>query len=316
MQMGKVDFFQILLEKTARVFYSGDIIHGNLIGRVNEKLRINKLRVCFKGIGRSVWKVSNRRYEKCQEEYVNINLILLNKEGSEEYYLEAQEISLKFQIQLPNKIPSSFKYLKSRIQYTLEAIIDIPWSIDKKIKLDINIINHVDLNLNPVLKLQETIETERRFNCFCFKSNPCQVSFTLLKTGFVAGDFLKFKATFDNKSSYEIEKISFRIVQFITCISKKKSRLYERIFRELLYENRVNKNSYNEWNGMVVVPFGCPSLSKSLSKILDIKYCAKLLIKPSLPHKSFDLTIKITIGTIPLNYNSNSNQECIDVFID
>jgi hypothetical protein len=50
--MGKIEIFSIVTEKQNAIYNVGEIIRGNLIIKIKEKLKINYVRMLLKGFAR------------------------------------------------------------------------------------------------------------------------------------------------------------------------------------------------------------------------------------------------------------------------
>ena len=171
--------------------------------------------------------------------------------------------------------------------------------METSVSINITIISPFDLRSNPVLKVPVITEEARTFCCFWCKSDPILIKLSLSKIGFLAGEVLSFKASIDNRSSYTVGKVVLQLIQDITLITKKKTRLFQKFITDVAYLNIINAYTYDEWsNTLMISPEICPS-SNGLSNIIDISYSVVLLVKPLGPHASFFANIPITIGTIP-----------------
>ena len=53
--MGKIEYFSIVLQKQHPIYFCGESVFGNAILRVNERLKINSLKIQINGIGRVYW---------------------------------------------------------------------------------------------------------------------------------------------------------------------------------------------------------------------------------------------------------------------
>ena len=290
---------------------AGEIIKGNIIVRIKERLKINNVRLVLKGNGRVHW---TEHYDKTtitytqEEEHIHSNLVILNKTENVDCYLEVGEQSFPFQFQLPPNLPTSFEHIHARVRYLLKGDISIPWAFDKTVYLSITVVSNIDLNLNPMLRQPASGVEIKTLCCLCCKSDPIIARLFISKTGFVSGETLSFKAILDNKSSNSMKFVSFQIIQQILCITRYKSRMFERLVCELPYPNKINERTCEEWSNSVVIPPVCPS-SNGLSKVMNISYSAVLYVNPSGAHLGFYALIPIVIGTIPLTQDNYENYQ-------
>ena len=315
--MGKVDSFQILLEKLNKIYTAGEVVKGKLVVKISERLKINDLSLILKGEGRVHWterrksgKNSHTVAYYAGEDYAYSKLVFLAKQANDDCYIEVGEQSFPFEFQLSKTLPISFEHIHARVRYYLRGYIDIPWAIDKSVNLSITVVNNIDLNLTPTYRQPKTGVQIKTLCCLCCKSDPIIARLSISKTGFVSGETLSFKAILDNKSSSTMKHMSFQIIQYVLCITRSKSRIFERIVCDLPYPNQINEKMCEEWNNSIVIPPVCPS-SNGLTKILIISYGAVLCVTPSGAHMSFEASIPIVIGTIPL---TQDNQESYKPF--
>ena len=128
--MGKVDLFQILLEKPYGIYIAGEVIRGNIMIKITERLKINNLKLLLKGNGRVHWterrgsgKSSHTVSYTAEEEYIHYNMVILAKQGNNGCYLEVGQQSFPFQIQLPQVLPTSFEHVHARVRYTIKSFL-------------------------------------------------------------------------------------------------------------------------------------------------------------------------------------------------
>ena len=53
--MGKLDFFDIMLERPTGVYFSGEAVNGRLNIRTNEAFKINSVKLEAKGLAYVYW---------------------------------------------------------------------------------------------------------------------------------------------------------------------------------------------------------------------------------------------------------------------
>ena len=58
---------------------------------------------------------------------MNFRLVLLEQNENQELYIEQGQISLPFQVDLPQHLPDSFMQTCGSVTYFVNAILDIPW---------------------------------------------------------------------------------------------------------------------------------------------------------------------------------------------
>jgi hypothetical protein len=318
MKDNEIENFEIIVDKQfKRVYIGGEELKGNLKLKICKRLKITNLKLIFKGKGLFNWnkkfyncaKVSTQNFAE-EEEYLNLEVINFVKITVNDFYLEVGEEVFSFEIKLPTTLPTSFDDENARIRYSLEANIDgyvnnlVPFS--KKTNLTIIIVNPVDLNLNASTLLQPvTVEKTKIINCLL--SSPIEIYFQIFKTGYVPGETIKFVSVINNKTSFNLKKVTCLFVQMLTCKTEDNECNFRKIVIKQKSNIKFNKNSSIRWNGTLKIPPICAS-SDNKSKIIDISYRLELLVKPTLIHKSISLLVPIIIGTKPLINQSSSLQ--------
>jgi hypothetical protein len=67
--------------------------------------------------------------------------------------LPAGEHSFLFSMSLPNNLPSSFEGEYGYVRYTVKATLDRPWKFNHEVKATFTVLLHLDLNLDPLIKV-------------------------------------------------------------------------------------------------------------------------------------------------------------------
>jgi hypothetical protein len=256
--------------------------------------------------GKQPWTSDNTRKmlnANAYEDYLNYEILLLSKQNNKEIYLEKGDYSYPLQINLPANLPTSFKHKFGEIFYLLEAIIDIPWSFNKRSIKSFTVINNFDLNNYPALKLPFKLEDNKPMGVF-FKSEPVKIEFSTIKTGYVCGEPITCGVFIDNKSKTDIasgvikleQRIKFSIVPFSSTASNK-------IVASVPFPKRVSARSSETWSNLsFVIPAVCPS-SNVFCRNIQIEYALILSFSFDIlfsTSKDRELTIPITIGTVPI----------------
>lgn len=110
-----------------------------------------------------------------------------------------------FQFELPKTLSPSLEAKHGHIRYKVEAILDVPWRLNKKNDKKITITRHVDMTLMPELKTPAEVEEMEQFCCFCCVSDHFIMTVRTPCLGFVAGQTLNFRVEYGNKSNVEIK---------------------------------------------------------------------------------------------------------------
>ncbi len=96
-----------------------------------------------------------------------------------------------------------------------------------------------------------------------------------------------------------LNEISVRLVQNLKFKAKTKTKNCSRIVKHVNYSSIVKAHSVLTWDtSHLIIPPICPN-SNEICKIVKIKYSLVLTIG-TIDSKNFDLSIPITIGSVPL----------------
>ena len=310
--MNSIEYFEIFLDNNHNVFMTGDLVKGNLVVKLNDKLKVSSLKTVLKGEGKVHWtdmrssknlngkSVAQIDVFSAEEEYLNTNVMHIPQHAEDDCILMAGHYSFPFELQLPQHIPTSFEYIYGQIRYTISGNLttDTP-TINKIVKLSISVIRIVDLNLNLALRQPSNAKNIQAFNYCCFKKEPIEAKLLLFKGAFVPGENLMFNAIITNKSSINITNVIFRLIQTIVLRAKDKTNTFKRVVIETAYPKKIPKQSNEEWkNVLLLIPSICPT-SSSQKEIINISYYVSLELSPEKIHKRFNVTLPVTIGTIP-----------------
>ncbi|CAF0904985.1 unnamed protein product [Brachionus calyciflorus] len=306
--MGKIDYFTITLQKQNAIYMSSENLRGTLSLRVNERLKINSVKMLISGGARVHWSEShgsgkNRRtvHYSAYEKYLNFDLVFLSKQPNSDLYLEIGDYSYPFDIVLPPNLPTSFEHTVGQVRYSLYGTVDIPWAFDKHTTRSFTVVSHLDLNANPALRQGFGVSDEKVLCCGPCKSDPIIANFNILKSGYVPGEAIVFNATMDNKSSREIKEMSVNLIQVMRFHATRKTRTCVRNVAQIKFPKHVDERTVETWqNSVLVIPPVCSS-SNGTCRIIEVGYKVVFNFDASGIAVSKDLDIPIVIGTIPLS---------------
>ena len=303
--MVHIDYFDIVFDKQNPIYFPGEFLSGKVILKLSDKLKINSLRLLLKGdakVNLLKDQMSNDdskpHHAHDSENYFHLDLAILDKEteiiqiGNHEY---------PFSIKLSDNLPSTFQHENGKIQYSVKALIDIPWAFDKEVKKYFVIMSQVDLNEFPGLNELKTIAEDKYLGFGLFKSKPIKVTFTLEKTGFVPGENMVFTASIQNETSRDILDIKVIFVQNCKFTIKDESVTYSRKMCKTDFCKQVGAKSSERWtSSSLIIPQVCPT-SNGTCSLIDVSYELMLKFETTGISKSRKLSIPIVIGTIPFN---------------
>jgi hypothetical protein len=161
--------FRVVLADKVGAYMAGTTIRGQVELAVIERFKINALKLKLVGQARVKWTETkgNGRFEASMttysdsETYLDFSVVLLshkrngNPKSGKDLYLEPGFQAFPFEIFLPASLPSSVEHRDGKIRYSLQSLIEIPWSLSDKVsdRVPITVVCHSDLNKMPRLKL-------------------------------------------------------------------------------------------------------------------------------------------------------------------
>lgn len=318
-------YFKINLFNAHASYIAGQSVVGTIEICVMDRVKINGIKLRLVGQGKVNWteKKGNGRFETTvtytdSENYIDYLIQMLPKQNGSDLYLEIGKYCFPFEIKLPATLPTSFEHLEGRIRYLLCCTIEIPWSLNKTYKLPITIISLLDLNAYPRLKSSESINNSKTICCFCCKSKPIFISFSLYKIGYVCGEAIVFNASINNQSSRKIPIVLLKMNQIIKFHTRAKVKTTTREVTHIVFNKEILPFTKENWdNSVLSIPAVCPSSYKT-SKLIEISYNLVLYIEPKWPSTSITLKIPIIIGTRPFKQTYTEEmsdlptyQECV-----
>ena len=132
--MGKVEEFNLLLNKPDKAYKSGEVVSGNLNFKISERLKIKSLTLNIIGEANTDWsetystgKGTVTVHYHGNEDYVRNTVTFLQKENNEDLFIESGDWNYPFEYKLPENIPSTMSYSDGKISYHVEARLEIPW---------------------------------------------------------------------------------------------------------------------------------------------------------------------------------------------
>jgi len=307
-------YYKLNLYESRLTYTAGNLLNGSVDFFLNERVKINAIKVRLIGEGKVNWteKKGNGRLEanvtfSGNENYIDLTVHVLSKRSSEDLHLEKGKYSFPFEIRLPINLPTSIEHTYGRIRYTLCAIVDIPWSLNKTYKLPITIISLLDLNQNIQLSLSQSIKNSKTICCFCFAQRPINVKFNLQKIGFVSGEGIVFNCCINNQSSRKIIIVTLKLVQILKFNTQSKSKTVTRDVTHIVYSKEILPSEKVDWdNSILTIPSLCPS-SQNTSSLIEVSYTLVLCVEPSWPSNPLVIKTPIIIGSIPFRENILEN---------
>ena len=175
-------YFKINLYDSYGTYMAGDVIVGKVELCILDRVKINGIKLRLLGQAKVNWteKKGNGRFETSvtfneMENYVDMVVQVLSKQNGADLHLDAGKYCFPFEIQLPARLPTSLEHSDGRIRYFLFGTVEIPWSLNKIVKLPITIISLLDLNRYPQLRQSHTVTNTKTICCLCCRQKPIHI---------------------------------------------------------------------------------------------------------------------------------------------
>jgi len=291
--------------QTQPCYLAGQRLIGTVELDVIEHFKITSMKLNLYGKCKVNWteKQGDGRFNSsihfCSYETLidqTINIITLKND------IEIGKHSFAFEFHLPSNLPSTFEHSYGSINYFLCCTLEIPWSLNKHCKLPLNILALIDLNQMPQLNVTHRINNTKTLCCFCCRSRPIRIYFTLLKRAFLPGQLIHFNLIISNQSSRKICFTVLKLVQTIKFNTKLKTRVVSRDLACCSLNEEIMPFKNNEWydQAMRVPAQASPSTIKT-SKLIEISYKLVLDIQPNWPSRAKIIEFPIVLGTVAHN---------------
>ncbi|CAF0750570.1 unnamed protein product [Brachionus calyciflorus] len=305
--MVHIDSLDILFDKENPVYFPGEYLNGQVSLKLSDDLKINSVRLILRGDAKVYWvkDVSSAdEYKKIHnvhsnENYFHLDLNIINKETCP--YLRSGYHHYPFSIKLPDNLPSTFHHDHGKIQYSIKALIDIPWGFDKEIKKPFIMMANKDLNLIQGLNEIKTVLDQKIMGFGLIKSKPIRIVFTVLKTGFVPGESVIFSVSIENESNRDVLNMKVTLIQNCKFTVNDESITDRRKLNSIEYDKRIIAKTTERWTcSSFVIPLQLCPTSDDACNLIHVSYELVLKFDSSGFSKSKKISIPIVIGTVPI----------------
>lgn len=236
--------------------------------------------------------------------YINSRTYLFGEYGGPTFEMQAGTHKYNFACQLPDQLPYTLELPHGNISYHVEAVLDIPWKIDRETKVDIMVLRYDDLNLYPELKHPLRRAERKSFMTLFSESKPLTMTVGIPHRGFAINEYATVTITYENESSVDISSTKVKLIQMIVYnspqCSKKKEK--EQVMVEARTEGVVAGGSKTFQVSMMI-----PKVQNSNDKfcqVVTITYCIEVEAESTGMHTNHSIRLPITIGTVPLTFNN------------
>ena len=158
-------------------------------------------------------------YFEGKEVYLNSRTYLFGQRGGPTFEIHPGIHKYDFVCQLPDMLPYTVELRHGSIRYYVEAVLDIPWSFDKEIKVPFTVVRCDDLNLSPELRIAQKYEEVKTFCCLFCASGPLVMTVSIPYTGFAVGQRVPIKIDYVNKSDVDVERTRIKLKRYFSYTS-------------------------------------------------------------------------------------------------
>ena len=201
----------LVKESPNQVYYSGNVVEGNLLLDVNKPKTYKRITIQF--TGKSYASLTNRRNSESPEKdkdsnsteaYVDLSYILWNSQDFPNGKLTPGQHSWPFSFAIPQTAPSSFEGGFGSIRYTLEGRI-VTGSNKSSHAVEARVpVQQLVVYTDPELRRPQHQEVTKRISGLCCSSQPIVLRAVVPKTTFYTGESFKLQVSLENGSSHRI----------------------------------------------------------------------------------------------------------------
>jgi hypothetical protein len=185
-------------------------VHGKAEVNWDQMERRNR----YNGSNRTTTDMQSVHYHS-EEVYLNTKTYLMGFQGKQAEQIPAGTHRFTFEALLPDNIPASFKGSYGKIEYNVEACLDVPWRFDKKYKVIFIVGGNDNLNEQPDLKIPMENEKFTRFCCLFCKSDPLTVTVTIPRGGFIPDEEIPVTINYVNTSDVKVDRTKIELKQIV-----------------------------------------------------------------------------------------------------
>lgn len=287
-------------DRANALFYSGEKITGRIILRTTTPKAITGIYILFVGLAKVAFdetRSSHTTDEMRNERFVSTAVetyTRFEQNLAERGELAAGTHNYSFSIPLPPHCPTSCLGRYGKVSYNLSLVVDR--ALMKKVfKQPLAVLQHYDLNLHPeMLKPIELTSTRT----FWPSSGDVQLSLHIPFGGYVPGQSIDYTLDVDNKSEVNLKAFMMTLIQTYTFkvnTTRRHNTSYKRGERQ---NEGVTRQTARKIGASYEIPTVPPSTQGP--HIIEIGYQLRLTVIFSGLHMKWNITVPITIGTIPL----------------
>lgn len=247
-----------------------------------------------------------------KEIYLNSVTYLAGSENGKAIKIPIGVHTYNFECLLPESLPYSLEGKNGFIRYKVEAILDIPWGLDYKIRKPFKVARYDDLNLlqSPIYRRPCEAERIKTFGILCCTSDPLVLRMRVPKIGFGLGESIPVQMEIINNSSNNVYSTKLKLIKTEHYYSTSPSKSSKKISLVVISKNSrgVRAREFANFVEVLGIPRNLPTSNNRMSKIFQVKYQIYFKARTDSicnpPHMEIDITIGnvgITDDTTPLS---------------
>jgi hypothetical protein len=305
------------LNHNNRVYFTGDTVIGRLEFQVTQRTRIKSLKLFVNGWSRVEFpdgKIASTA--TAEENYMACELKFITRETyGDEIFLEPGDYSYKFEVKLPENLPSSFNSRYGDIIYNLDTVFEMPWTFNKRLVQPLTLINRMDLSKNFKPNVPRYfVNGKKVYGCCGNATPPVETKLTLNKNSFAIGEKIEVEALIDNKSPRTLKKLKILLVRTCTFTTAKKKNTLTKILDTADVNQIIAPNTAFTWKNVTLkVPFTQPSTAQ-MSKVIKIEYSVYLrVVADAFFSMNYAHGMIVTVGCVPCTGNENEKKPSFEI---
>ncbi|CAG9797198.1 unnamed protein product [Chironomus riparius] len=288
-------------------YYPGHLLKGTVELVLDETKKFRGFYIQVFGQAKCQWTQGSGKSKTTYtgtEVYVNSRTYLFGEYGGPTFEMKTGSHKYKFACQLPHQLPYTLDVTNGKITYRVEAVLDIPWKIDKETKVDIMIHRYDDLNLYPELANPMRRAERKTFITLFSESKPLLMTVGIPYRGFAANQYAPVSISYENESSVDISMTKIKLIQTIVYTSPQQSRSKENetVVIEAITEG-VSAGSSKTIQAGLNIPRVVNSNDK-FCQVITVTYSIEVEAESTGLHTNHKIRLPITIGTVPLTFNN------------
>ncbi|XP_043580142.1 arrestin domain-containing protein 17-like [Bombus pyrosoma] len=302
--MASLRQFHVLFDKPSATYEPGETVSGKIIIDTVKKEYVKGLYFIVKGGAFAYFLRDDPMLSKStlyvmkSEDYFVLKHDILNiSEGELEREIPKGRTEYPFIFTLPHNIPCSFEFECGYIRYTMNVVMERPFTFVHKCRTAFSVISCLDLNSYPERCIGIHDEMDKNFGFMCWMGGASlKLQIVMPCTGFVPGQIIAARIEYWSTSNIPIRKMSTKLVRTIRCITEGKTLPHKAVLEKTRHMQLCP-------NQRVTLKILTPPIAPSeleYCKIMDIHYKLVVSIHVSRPYSKIKRSYPILIGTVPL----------------